>query len=136
LLGHVPSETAGACGRLAAADGAVAGLSCDGPDGTKIGYYQFESKEALRSWYESFLPPLTPNTGDCAKDDAAEGTWSSDGQDRGRLGCATVQVDSDTYRLIAWTTDDQAIGAFVFLLGDDEQTRQTVFDAWQGAGPK
>jgi hypothetical protein len=136
LLAHVPSQIADKCGHASAIDGASAAIACDGPNGTRIVYFQFDGPESLKVWYEGFRGNHTPDTGDCVQDEVAEGTWSVNDQQGGRLDCTPVKIDKDEFRAIGWTSDALTIGAVVFLPGNDQQTREAVFEAWRNAGPE
>jgi hypothetical protein len=135
LLTHVPAQTSATCGRESRDDRAgraIAGVVCtSGP--VTVFYDAFRTKDAMNRYYNRLADGVgaARNTGLCQDEVTSEGTWSSEGENAGRLLCYTA---TDGRAVVVWTSDKLKVLAFAVR---PDAKRAALYKWWQSpkAGP-
>jgi hypothetical protein len=132
LLTHVPTDIQASCetSELDFPANASARLLCNDGDVT-VYYNQMGSRPEMNEVYAISRrnEGVRTNSGSCADQETAEGTWNVGGVFQGRLLC----YPTEDAAWIEWTHNDTSIYSFAFRL---DHRFEDLYDWWTTAGPE
>jgi hypothetical protein len=131
LLRHVPKDFRATCTRARSPAQADAVVVCTPPTGVNnVWYYAFGTTEKMYGWYFGLVDEksIPHGSGNCKKDQVAEGTYTREGNAAGHLVC--YRDGGKSYTL--WTNDKLTIAGAAYR---NDLNDATLYQWWTNAGP-